>query len=390
MSDMTHAFTGKFLKWIKYAFIVLIFISIIYWVRFMPVSVVGYTVGRGEITSEVMGTGTLEARVQTVISSKISGRIDQMLVDQGDRVKKDQTLLRLDNSELKQQVEIARSALSAAKSSVDRVQADQTRAQVVLDQAQRDHMRNQKLFINKSISSNDMEKSEKALSIAKADLASSRAAVAEAQKYLFVAQNTLDYHLARLEDVFIKAPFDGLIIRRDREPGYVVVPGSPIFLMISTDEMWVRAWVDETEMENVSPGQEAMVIFRSEPDNYHIGKVVRLGRETDRETREFIVDVRVESLPKNWSVGQRAEAFIIKAEKKDIVILPFGLIMREKGRAGVFIVENGNAAWRFLRIGLRGREKVEILEGLNPGDTVIIPVDSKRSFKGKKVKVKLS
>jgi len=387
---MTHAFTEKFLKWIKYAFIVLIFISIIYWVRFMPVSVVGYTVGRGEITSEVMGTGTLEARVQTVISSKISGRIDQISVDQGDRVKKGQTLLWLDNSELKQQVEIARSALSAAKSSVDRVQADQTRAQVVLDQAQRDHMRNQKLFINKSISSNDMEKSEKALSIANADLASSRAAVAEVQKYLFVAQNTLGYHLARLEDVFIKAPFDGLIIRRDREPGYVVVPGSPIFLMISTDEMWVRAWVDETEMENVSPGQEAMVIFRSEPDNYHIGKVVRMGRETDRETREFIVDVRVESLPKNWSVGQRAEAFIKKAEKKDVVILPFGLIMREKNRAGVFIVENGNAAWRFLRIGLRGREKVEILEGLNPGDTVIIPVDSKRFFKGKKVKVKLS
>ena len=387
---MTHAFTEKFLKWIKYAFIVLIFISIIYWVRFMPVSVAGYTVGRGEVTAEVMGTGTLEARVQTVISSKISGRIDQILVDQGNRVKKGQTLLRLDNSELKQQVEIARSALSAAESSVDRVQADHTRAQVVLDQARRDHIRNQKLFINKSISSNDMEKSEKALSVAKADLASSRAAVAEAQKYLFVAQNTLDYHLARLEDVFIKAPFDGLIIRRDREPGCVVVPGSSIFLMISTDEMWVKAWVDETEMKNVFSGQEAMVIFRSEPDNYHIGKVVRLGRETDRETREFIVDVQVKSLPKNWSVGQRAEAFIKKAEKKDVVILPFGLIKREKGQAGVFIVENGNAAWRFLRIGLRGREKVEILEGLNPGDTVIIPVDSKRFFKGRKVKVKLS
>jgi HlyD family secretion protein len=387
---MTHAFTGKFLKWIKYAFIVLIFISIIYWMRFIPVSVVGYTVGRGDIISEVMGTGTLEARVQTIISSKISGRIDQVLVDQGDRVKKDQTLLQLDNSELKQQVEIARSALSAAKSSVDRVQADQRRAQVVLDQAQRDHMRNQKLFINKSISSNDMEKSEKALSVAKADLASSQAAVAEAQKHFFVAQNTLDYHLARLEDAFIKAPFNGLIIRRDRDPGDVVVPGSSIFLMISTDEMWVRAWVDETEMENVFPGQEAVVVFRSEPDNYHTGKVVRLGRETDRETREFIVDVKLESLPKNWSVGQRAEAFIKKAEKKEVVILPSRLIIRKKGRAGVFVDENGNAAWRFLKIGLRGREKVEIIEGLNAGDTVIIPGDSKRFFKGRKVKIKPS
>jgi len=386
---MKYPALRNFLKWGKYALIVVIFLLIVYWVRFSPVSVVGHKVGRGEIIAEVMGTGVLEARIQAVISSKISGRIDRILVDQGDEVEKGQTLLRLDDSELRQQVEIARSVLSAASASVDRVQVDQTRAQIVLDQVRRDHVRNQTLFTNKTISTNEMEKSEKALSVAEADLASARAAVAESQKNLIVARNTLDYQLARLDDTVIKVPFKGLIVRRDREPGDVVVPGSSIFLLISTEEMWVRVWVNETEMEKVAPGQNARVIFRSEPERPFSGKIVRLGRETDRETREFLVDVRVESLPKNWSVGQRAEAFIKTAEKKDVVLLPARFIIRERDRTGVFIEERGKAVLRPIRIGLRGRENVEILEGLNPGDTIITPLDSKRFFKGRRVKVTL-
>jgi len=291
---------------------------------------------------------------------------------------------------LKQQVEIARSALSAARTSVERVQADQTRARVVLEQVRRDHTRNKELFTNKSISSTEIEKSEKALSVAEADFASAKAAVAEAQKNLIVAQNTLDYHLARLEDTIIKASLNGLIVRRDSEPGDVVVPGSSIFLLISTAEIWVKAWVDETAMEKVAPGQKARVVFRSEPDHPYPGEVVRLGRETDRETREFLVDIRVEALPKNWSVGQRAEAFIKTADKKNVVLLPSNLIVRQKEQAGVYIEDRGKAVWRSLKIGLRGREKVEILKGLNPGDTVITPLDSRRFFEGRKVSVTLS
>ncbi|MBW1785107.1 MAG: efflux RND transporter periplasmic adaptor subunit [Deltaproteobacteria bacterium] len=384
---MKYRTISKLFRWGKYVAIAIIIVLIVYWARFTPVSVFGHKVGRGNIIAEVMGTGTLEARVQTVISSKISGRIDQIFLDQGDQVEKGQTLLRLDDSELKQQVEIGRSSLSAVRASVGRVQVEQTRAQVVLDQARRDHVRNQKLFTNKTISSNEMEKSEKALSVAEADLASAKASVAESRKNLIVARSTLDYQLARLDDTVIKAPFNGLIVRRDREPGDVVVPGSSIFLLISTEEMWVRAWVDETEMEEVSPGQKARVIFRSEPDYPFSGEIVRLGRETDRETREFIVDVRVESLPKNWAVGQRAEAFIKTAEKKDVVLLPAKFIFREKDRTGVFIEKNGKAVWRSIRIGLRGRGNVEIIEGLNPGDTIITPLDSKRFFEGRKVKV---
>ena len=377
----------KLLKWIKWVLLAFVLAAGVYWLRFSPLPVTGYPVTRGEITAEVMGTGTLEARLQTIVSSKISGRISDMLEDQGDEVQEGQVLLRLDDTELRQQVEIARSTLSAANASIERVKAEADRAQAVLDQVKLDHQRNQKLFASKSLSANEMDKSEQALEVAQADLAKSKAAVIEARKNLIVAQNNLDYQLARLRDTVIRAPFAGLIIRRDREPGDVVVPGTSIFLLISPESLWVRAWVDETEMAGLAIGQEVRVIFRSEPDVNYAGKVARLGRETDRETRQFLVDVAVANLPENWSVGQRAEVFIETARKKDTVTIPSRLLLHQDGTVGALMLVDGKAEWQNLKTGLRGRELVEILEGLRPGDTIITSSGSKRLREGRAVKV---
>jgi HlyD family secretion protein len=377
----------KGVQWGKYLLLAAVVASIVYWVRFSPLPVSGHRVTRGAVTSEVMGTGTLEARVQTVVSSKIAGRISAMMVDQGDEVEEAQILLRLDDHELKQQVEIARSALAAANASVERVKAEAARAQAVLSQVRVDHKRNQNLFTSRSISATEMDKSEQALEVAEADLAKSKASVLEAKKNLIVAQNTLDYHLARLGDTVIKAPFSGLIVRRDREPGDIVVPGTSIFMLISTKELWISAWVDETEMSRVAAGQRARVIFRSEPDHPYPGKVMRLGREADRETRQFIVDVKPDNLPVNWAVGQRAEVFIKIAHKADAVLLPSKAILREEEKIGVLVEKDGRAVWRSIKIGLRGREEVEILEGLDPGETVITIPGSKDIPAGRRVKV---
>jgi HlyD family secretion protein len=376
----------KSLKWLKVLVVVLVLAGVLYWFAVRPIPVQGYRVSKGEVVAEVMGTGTLEARLQTTVSSKISGRIVQLFADQGDRVETGQVLVRLDDSELVQQAEIARSALAAAKATVDRIETDERRTKAVLDKVLRDHERNRKLFANKSISANEIENSEKALTVAEADYASARAASLEKRKNLIVAQNTLDYNLARLEDTVIRAPFKGLIVRRDREPGDVVVPGSSIFLLISTEELWIRAWVDETDMARLSPGQAARVVFRSEPGRPFPGKVVRLGRETDRETRQFVVDVEASSLPTNWSVGQRAEVYIQSARKKEALVLPSRFLLRNEAGIGVYVLDAGRASWRPLKIGIQGMEAVEVLEGLAPGDTVILPAGKQDVRAGKRVK----
>lgn len=99
------------------------------------------------------------------------------------------------------------------------------------------------------------------------------------------------------------SPYDGLITRRDRDPGGIVVPGASILQLVATNEIWVSAWVDETAMAGLKTGQPARVAFRSEPAKSYAGKVARLGREADREMREFVVDVRVKELPVNKSSG---------------------------------------------------------------------------------------
>jgi HlyD family secretion protein len=359
------------LRWGKWMLVAVVVAAAIYWLRFRPVSVIGYPVTTGEIVAEVMGTGTLEAKVRTVVSTKIAGRIAEMRVDQGDAVLAGQLLLRLDDSEFRQQVEIARSALDAAKATVERVQADAVRAQAILEQSRIEFRRREALFTSRSIAANEIDKRKEELKVAEADLEKTRAAVVESRKNLLVAQNTVDYQLARLGDTLIAAPFDGLIIRRDRDPGDVVVPGTSIFLLISTRSLWVRAWVDETEMQRVNEGLRARVVFRADPETSYRGRVARLGRETDRETREFLVDVGVERLPENWSVGQRADVFIETARKEKATLVPSQLIMRSQGKIGVVANRDGRAVWQTVSIGLRGQTHVEIVEGLAPGEIVV-------------------
>lgn len=259
---------------------------------------------------DMLGTGTLEARVKTQVSARIQERLVEVLVDQGDTVKKGQLLAKLDDAELRQQVAIAQASFAAAKQTAQRVEADLARSQAVLEQARKDAKRLAGLLASNAVSQTDSDKAAEALKVAEADLKRSNAAIAEAQGLVLVAEKTMLHRQEQLAFTQITAPYDGLIIRRDREPGEMLVPGATLMELISLDELWIRAWVDETEMPRLAKGQKARVIFRSEPQKNYPGVVSRLGREMDRETREFLVDVRVEQLPVNWAVGQRAEVYI--------------------------------------------------------------------------------
>ena len=108
---------------------------VIYWVRFRPIDVQAYQVVRGAVVAEVMGTGTLEAHTSAAVGSKIPGRIVEIRADQNDRVRSDQVLAVLDDSELKSQVEVASAALQTAQATLTRVKTDKARAEAVLELA---------------------------------------------------------------------------------------------------------------------------------------------------------------------------------------------------------------------------------------------------------------
>lgn len=360
---------------VKVAAVFIVVGGVAYWLNLAPIAVEEQKVGRGPIVAEVLGTGTLEARVKTTVSPKISGRVKTVLVDQGDRVTAGQELVHLDDDELRQQVAIAQANLDAAAAALVRLKTDKDRSQAVAVQASRHHRRIVQLVQSNAMTQEDLDQAVEALAIAEAGLSRAEAAISEGQKELVAAEKSLEYHRARLADTTIVAPFDGLIVRRHRDPGDVVVPGTAILTLISTDELWISAWVDETEMAKLKSDQVARVVFRSEAHHAYSGRVVRLGREADRETREFIVDVRVLELPENWAVGQRAEVYIQTARRDDALIVPAKYVALEAGKSGVFLNNDGWARWRPTEFGLRSSDAVEIKKGLRASDTIVVPID---------------
>ncbi|MCA9037592.1 MAG: efflux RND transporter periplasmic adaptor subunit [Planctomycetaceae bacterium] len=359
----------KFGRWLVLAIIVGGFA---YQMRFAPVTVQGISPSRQTIRSEVMGTGTLEARVSTTISPKIAGRIGEVLVDQGDNVQQGQLLVRLDDEELQQLVEIAGANVEAANAALQRLMADKNRAIAVFEQSKRNHDRVQSLKEKNATTQEDVDRAVESLAVATADTTRAEAAITEGQKGLLAAEKTLEYHRARLADTIIKAPFGGLVVGRQREAGDIAVPGSAILTLISTDVLWIRAWVDETEMSKLTVDQPARIVFRSQPERDFAGKVVRLAKQADRETREFVVDVQVSELPENWAVGQRAEVFIETDRQDEVLTLPLMTLNRRDEHDGVFVAEEGTARWRAVTLGVRGREDVEVREGLSESEMVLL------------------
>lgn len=366
----------KHWKWLVIALVALLVAARF---AFSTVHVQLHAIQPGPLAAEVMGTGTLEARVKTIISPRIQERLAEVLVDQGDVVRAGELLARLDDGELVQQVEVATATVAAARASLERVKTDEARALAVEKQARREHQRALDLLATKVTSQADFDKAMEQLNVAEADVKRSRASIAEAGSQLITAEKNLLHQKERLGFTRLVSPYDGLIVRRDRDPGGVVVPGSSILQLIATNELWVSAWVDETASAALRTGQTARVVFRSEPGRPRAGEVARLGREADRETREFLVDVRVRELPANWTVGQRAEVFIETSHKADALAVPQRFLQWRAGKPGVFVISSGKAVWRDVKTGLRGREAVEVTQGLAAGEKVIAPADPKQA-----------
>lgn len=385
---MNAALANVMRKGWKWAIIAVAVALVVYKVKFGPVPVSTQPVAVSEVIAEVMGTGTLEAHYQATVSAKIQGLIMELLVDQNDWVKSGQLLARLDDSDLKREVTTQEAVVDAARATVERAIADEARAKALLEQARLDYDRYSGLLGSKSISQEQMDKTSQNRAVAEAEVARASAAIAEARRQQVATTERLHFQQARLADTRITAPFDGLVVRRDREVGDIVVPGASICLLVSVREMWISAWVDESAMDGLAPGQPARIIFRSKPQEEYRGKVTRLGQEVDRETREFRVDVGIDTLPKNWGVGQRAEVYIETDKKPDVPNVPLQALVWRKGKAGVYVANSGRAYWKEVSLGLRGLNKVEITRGLPKDSAVITGPDPSQLADGQKVYTK--
>jgi len=359
---------------------------IAYRLFFAPLPVEALKAVSEPIVAEVMGTGTLEAHVHTMISPKITGRLAQVLVDQGDKVVKGQTLLTMDDEDLRQQVDMAKADLAAAKASAEKAVSQIKSSEATEKQTQASFTRQSKLAPSGAVSMDALEKSQREMDVAQAELNQAQSGKIEAEKLVAKAEAYLQYSQAQLAYTVIRAPFDGLIVKRYHDSGDIVVPGNMVLEMISLDELWISAWVDETMLDKLKVGQISQIVFRSDPKTELPGKVVRISPQVDTETREVLVDVSIDRLPKSWAVGQRAEVYIETARKENATLIPQRAVVWQQGRPGVFVIKGKRVYWCKIVLGIQGKEKVEAVEGLQIGQTVVIP-DTKALKDGQAVKV---
>ena len=222
--------------------------------------------------------------------------------------------------------------------------------------------------------------------VAAADLEQAENHRVEAASTLVKHQAQISYYKTKLEETRLTAPFDSLIVRRNREQGAIVNPGVSIMDIVDTSHIWASVWVDESEIAHLRNGLAAEVVFRSLPQQRFQGKICRLWRETDRETREYKVDIALEKLPPNWTLGQRLEAFIKINAPKACVNIPTRLISWKNNQPFVLCIVDGKITERPVKLGIRSKNQVEILSGLQEGGRLVMQPQKNMGYINRRIK----
>ena len=336
-----------------------------FWYR-SPVTVI--VVKRAEILGRVHGPGTVQSRVPVTVSAKITGILEKLHADQGDRVRKGQLLAELDSVELKAREAASHAAKNRALRDLARASADLLKARANLALAQSNYQRDLEVFKPGYISAAAFDITKSTLGVAESEVAANEAAVNSMQATIDQAESESRAANALFGYTRIPAPMDGVITIRKAEVGNIVSPGTPIFQMVN-DQIWAASWIDQNKIAQLRVGQKATIKLRS--GRVFRGEVARLNKEADTVTRELEVDVKFETLPNPLVIGEETEVDIDTGGQTAPAV-PLSAIVERNGSKGAMVVSNGLATFRPIVLGLQDGQRAAVHEGIREGDMVIL------------------
>jgi HlyD family secretion protein len=311
----------------------------------------------------------VQSRVPVAVSTKITGILEKLYADQGDRVKKGQLLAEIDSVELRARAAAAQAAKNRAQRELIRAQADLGKAQANLGLAQSNYRRDQEVFKPGYISQAAFDTTKAQLKVAESEVNAFQATVTALQAAVKQAESETRAAQALQNYTRILAPMDGLITSRKAEVGTTVSPGTPIFQMVDLDTVWMAAWLDQSQIARIKLGQSAAIGLRSGRD--YQGRVERINAEADTATRELEVDVKFEQLPEPLVIGEEGQVEIELGRQKALVV-PLSAILAKKGGKGVLVADNGILRFRKVALGLQDGARTAVTEGLKEGDRVVV------------------
>ncbi len=351
-----------------------------------------------DLVAAVTASGRIEPDTKVDILSDIQGRITHIAVKEGDYVKKGDFLLQIDPAIYEAAVRRAEGLVASGQSDFIRSRANEDQAKRGLDRALELQRANAGLITLEAV-----EQAQTAAQVAAANTKAAQAGLDQGRAALQEANDNL-------RKTRILAPINGRVIRLSVEEGEVAVPGTfsrDVGLLMTVADLSVilaRVQVDETDVIRLTEGDSVEVTIDAFPDTTFVGEVTRISNSakltatstasgsSDRAV-DFDVEVTLRDPPPDIRPDLSCTARIVTETRKGAVSIPIiSLTVREheklpnesvpeptettrskrkKEVEGVFVVNNGMAMFRPVKVGIAGDEYFEVLEGVKPGDTIV-------------------
>ena len=339
-----------------------------------PVAVTLTTVENIALKPALFGIGTVEARFTHKIGPTFAGRLKSVSVQAGDTVKAGQLLGELDPVDLDDKLGAQEATLKRAQASVLAVEAQIQEVSARKHFAEVQAKRYEQLLVAQAVSQEGAQIKRQELQITQASLAAAHANLDASRQELIKARADRDGLSRQRANLRLISPIDGLVTRRDADPGTTVVAGQSVVEVVAPGSLWVNVRFDQQRAQGLQAQLPAQIVLRSRAGEIMAGRVARLEPQADAVTEEVRAKIEFNQQPDRLPpIGELAEVTVALAPQKSMPSVPNASVQRVDGRLGVWLVEDGSLRFAPVKTGAADLEgRVQILQGLSGGERVVV------------------
>ena len=311
----------------------------------------------GPLNEKVFLVGALKPVAQVDVVSKMTGRIDQLNAEIGDWVRKGTLIAKVDEDEVRQQVNRAAAVLEVAKASLSQKETDLEILKKELD-------RTVELHENQLIPRRDLDTAE----------ARYRGAIAQeklAEAQIDQAQAELRELRVRLDNTRILAPISGLVGKRHLDNGALVNPSMPVVSLVDLSTMVMEINAPEKDLVKIRAGLEANIVLDAYPEQKFKGRVIRLSPILDPATRTGSVEIEVPNPKMMLKAEMFARVELDLGTRHNTLLVPREALVSHDQQRGVFKIQDDIARFQPVDAGVTQGGDVEVISGLKEGEAVI-------------------
>ncbi|HUI44680.1 MAG TPA: efflux RND transporter periplasmic adaptor subunit [Nitrospirota bacterium] len=315
-------------------------------------------------------SGYVVAQRKAAVSSKATGRLDWLGVEEGSRVKENEVIARLEDRDVV-------AAREQAAANIDSARAALVQAQAELHDATLNYNRNKDLLAKDFVAQMDFDSADARYRKAQAGVSSAESAIGAAQAAFRAADVAVEY-------TRIRAPFDAVVLTKDADVGDIVTPfgaavnaKASVVTIADMASLQVEADVSESNLEKVKKGQPCEIQLDALPDQRFRGEVHMIVPTADRSKASVTVKVRFlemdpRILPEMSAKVAFLEHAVTLSEEKPKIALTAGTVVEHEGKHSVFLVTAGRVTETPVHIGGKIGDMLEVLDGVKAGDRVVL------------------